>query len=113
MLVTTDVAHDFAINLDFTEALALTGVLSMTSLGIVAKVLADDGRLRDPVGLQIFTVVGMAELITLLFIGFSIGEHIHKFSVTGLLILLVKIVGFTAASWLLSSRVLPPLVTLQ
>ena len=112
MLVTTGVIHDFGIDLDFTEALALAGVLSMTSLGIVAKVLADDGRLREPIGLQIFTVVVIAELITLLLIGFSIGEHIHEVSVTGLLILLGKIVGFTGISWLLSSRVLPPLVAL-
>ena len=112
MLVTSGAVHDFGIDLDFTEALALAGVLSMTSLGIVAKVLADDGRLREPIGLQIFIVVVIAELITLLLIGFSIGEHVHEVSITGLLILLGKIAGFAAASWLLSSRVLPPLVAL-
>ena len=112
MLVTTGLVFDFGISLDFTEALALAGVLSMTSLGIVAKVLSDDGRLRDPVGLQIFTVVVIAELITLLLIGFSIGEHVHEVSVTGILILLGKVVGFATASWLLSSRVLPPMVAL-
>lgn len=112
MLVTTGAVFNFGIHLDFTESLALAGVLSMTSLGIVAKVLSDDGRLRDPVGLQIFTVVVIAELITLLLIGFSIGEHVHEVSVTGILILLGKIVGFAAASWVLSSRVLPPVVAL-
>ena len=112
MLVTTGIVYDFGIGLDFTEALALAGILSMTSLGIVAKVLADDGRLRDPVGLQIFTVVVIAELITLLLIGFSIGEHVHEVSVVGVLVLLGKIGGFTIACWILSSRVLPPLVAL-
>ena len=84
----------------------------MTSLGIVAKVLADDGRLREPIGLQIFTVVVISELITLLLIAFSIGEHDHEVSVTGILILLGKVAGFAAVSWVLSSRVLPPLVSL-
>lgn len=112
MLVTTDLAYDFGLNLNFTEALALAGVLSMTSLGIVAKVLSDEGRLKEPVGLQIFTVVVIAELITLLIIGFSIGEHSHELSVVGILILLGKIAGFTVVSWILASRVLPPTVSL-
>ncbi len=112
MVVTTGVAYDFGINLELTEALALAGVLSMTSLGIVAKVLADDGRLREPIGMQIFTVVVISELITLLLIGFSIGEHVHEVSATGILILLGKLIGFAAVSWVLSSRVLPPMVAL-
>ncbi len=112
MVVTTGAIYDFGIDLELTEALALAGILSMTSLGIVAKVLSDEGRLRDPIGLQIFTVVVISELITLLLIGFSIGEHVHEVSVTGILILLGKVIGFAAVSWVLSSRVLPPLVAL-
>ena len=110
MMVTTGVLYDFGIRLEPTDALALAGVLSMSSLGIVAKVLADDGRLREPIGLQIFTVVLIAEIITLLVIAFSIGEHSHEVSFTGALMLLAKISGFAAVAWLLSSRVLPPLV---
>ena len=112
MLVTTGAVYDFGIDLDLTEALALAGILSMTSLGIVAKVLSDEGRLREPIGLQIFTVVVISELITLLLIGFSIGDHVHEVSVSGIAILLGKVVGFAAVSWVLSSRVLPPMVAL-
>ena len=112
MLVTTDFVHDFGIGLSFNHALALAGILSMSSLGIVAKVLADEGKLRNPIGLQIFTVVVIAELITLLVIGFSIGDHVYEVSVTGILVLVAKIVGFAAVCWLLSSRVLPKLVSL-
>ena len=112
MAVTTGIVHDFGIGLDFGHALALAGILSMSSLGIVAKVLADEGRLRDPIGLQIFTVVVIAELITLLLIGFSIGEHVQEVTVPSILLLVAKIVGFAGICWLLSSRVLPPLVTL-
>ncbi|MDE2845043.1 MAG: cation:proton antiporter [Chloroflexota bacterium] len=111
-LVTTGVILDIGLGLTFTEAMALAGILSMSSLGIVAKVLADEGRLREPVGLQIFTVVVIAELLTLLVIGFSIGEHTHEFSFLSLAILIGKIAGFAALAWLLSSRILPPLVAL-
>ena len=112
MLVTTEWVFDFGLALNFTESLALAGVLSMTSLGIVVKVLADDGHLKRPIGLQIFTVVIIAELITLLLIGFSIGEHAHEVSPVGILILLGKVAGFAVVSWVLSSRVLPPVVAL-
>ena len=112
MLVTTDLVFDFGLRLAFTEALALAGILSMTSLGIVAKVLVDDGRLKEPVGMQIFTVVVISELIVLLIIGFSIGEHVHEVSPLGILILMGKVAGFAVVSWILSSRVLPPLVAL-
>ena len=110
VLITSGTVLDLGFTLTFAEALALAGILSMSSLGIVAKVLADDGRLREPVGLQIFTVVVIAELLTLLIIGFSIGEHSHEFSFTGVLLLIGKIAAFAAVAWVLSSRVLPPLV---
>ncbi len=112
MLVTTDLVFDFGLKLNFTESLALAGVLSMTSLGIVAKVLTEGGHLKQPIGLQIFTVVIIAELIALLLIGFSIGEQAHQVSVGGILILLGKVAGFVVVTWVSSSRVLPPLVAL-
>lgn len=110
MLVTTEVIFDFGLHLSFMESLALAGVLSMTSLGIVAKVLADDGQLKRPIGLQIFTVVIIAELVVLLLVGFSIGEHNQQVSAVGILVLLAKIAGFTVVSWVLMSRVLPPVI---
>ena len=74
--VTTDVFFDLQLDLSFTEALALAGVLSLSSLGVVAKVL---DRRRTPagsVGVQIFTAVVIAELIALFVVGFSISEHV-------------------------------------
>ena len=112
VLVTSGTVVYLGFTLNFAEALALAGILSMSSLGIVAKVLADEGRLREPVGLQIFTVVVIAELLTLLVIGFSIGEQSHELSVTGILVLVGKIAAFAGLAWLLSSRVLPPVVGL-
>lgn len=103
---------DFALNLQFKEALALAGILSLSSLGLVAKVLADNGYLKEPIGLEIFTTVIISELITLLLVGFTISEHQHypELSVAGVLILMGQIAGFAVVAWVLSARVLPPVI---
>ena len=111
LAVTSDILGlHFALNLHFNEALALAGILSLSSLGLVAKVLADGGNLKEPIGLEIFTTVIIAELIALLVVGFTIGEHQREVSVAGVAILLGQIAGFAVVAWLLSSRILPPVI---
>ena len=110
--VTSDMIYDFGLNLPFAGALALAGILSLTSLGVVAKVLVDEGHLREPIGIQIFTTALIAELLTLLLVGFTIGGHVEHLSWESVFILLGKIAGFTVLTWLLASRVLPPLIVL-
>ena len=112
MAVTSDVIHDFGLGLDFTESIALAGILSLTSLGVAAKVLVDEGHLREPIGIRIFTTALIAELLALLVVGFTIGEHTHQMSVLGVLVLLAQIAGFTVVTWVLASRVIPPLIVL-
>ena len=112
LAVTFDLAYDFGLGLGFSEALALAGVLSLTSLGVVAKVLIDEDQLRAPVGIQIFTAALIAELLVLLMVGFTIGEHTHDPSWDSVLILLAKIAGFVVVTWLMASRVVPPLIML-
>ena len=109
LVVTSDLfALDFALNLHFTEGLALAGILSLSSLGLVVKVLADGGHLREPIGLQIFTTVIIAEVLALLVVGFTVGEHGHGLSWAGILRILGQIVGFVIVAWVLSARVLSP-----
>ena len=110
--VTSDMFYDFGLGLTFAGSLALAGILSLTSLGVVAKVLVDEGRLREPIGIQIFTTALIAELLTLLLVGFTIGGHVEHLSWESVFILLGKIAGFTVVTWLLASRVLPPLIVL-
>ena len=110
--VTSDFYFDFGLGLDFTDALAVAGVLALSSLGVVAKVLSDEGRLREPLGLQIFAIVIIAELIALLVVGFTIGERGHDLSVANILTLLGQMVGFTIVAWLLSTKVIPRLIVL-
>ena len=112
MAVTSDIVHDFGLGLDFSESIALAGILALTSLGLAAKVLVDGGYLREPIGIRIFTTALIAELIALLVVGFTIGEHATEMSWGGVLILLVQIAGFTMVTWVLASRVIPPMIML-
>ena len=79
----------------------------------MAKVLADKGLLKELIGLRIFTVVIIAEVLALLVVGLTIGEDAgHTLSLLGMLQLLGQIAGFTIMIWIISSRVLPRVMTL-
>ena len=116
--VTTDSFFDLGLDLDFTQALALAGVLSLSSLGVVAKVLIDEGRLKEPVGVQIFTAVVIAELIALFVVGFAISEHFysgglgHTLDVLSVSTVIGQIIGFTIATWFFSTKILPKVIVL-
>ena len=112
LVVTFDLIFDFGLGLDFSGSLALAGVLSLTSLGVVAKVLIDADRLRQPIGIEMFTVALIAELIVLLIIGFTIGEHAQHVSLDGVLLLLGQIAVFIVGTWVLAGRIIPPLIEL-
>ena len=114
LTVTSDMlGEDFSLGLEFDKALSLAGILSLSSLGLVAKVLADKGLLRELIGLRIFTVVVIAEVVALLVVGLTIGEDArHTLSLLGMLQLLGQIAGFTIMIWIISSRVLPRVMTL-
>ena len=118
LAVTTDFLFDLRLGLDFIQALGLAGVLSLSSLGVVAKVLIDEGRLKEPVGIQIFTTVVIAELIALFVVGFAISEHFyaeghgHSLSVLSVLTLTGQILGFTTVTWFGSTKVLPRVIVL-
>ena len=115
--VTTEAFFDLQLELSFTQALALAGVLSLSSLGVVAKVLIDEGRLGDPVGVQIFTAVVIAELITLFVVGFSISEHLtaghgHELDWFSIASITAQIIGFSVVTWVVSTKVLPRVIVL-
>ena len=116
LAVTTDYIFDLQMGLDFTQALGLAGVLSLSSLGIVAKALIDEGRLREPVGVQIFTAVVIAELIALFVVGFAISEHFysgghgHTLDLLSVATITGQILGFTIITWFFSTKVLPRVI---
>ena len=100
------------VKLEFNKALSLAGILSLSSLGLVAKVLADKGLLKELIGLRIFTAVIIAEVIALLIVGLTIGGESESVSVVGVLVLLGQIAGFTVVVWLVSAKILPRVMTL-
>ncbi len=118
LAVTTDVFFDLGLDLSFTQALGLAGVLSLSSLGVVAKVLIDEGRLEEPIGVQIFTTVVIAELIALLVVGFAISQHFyagesdHSLDLMSVSTILLQIFGFAVLTWLFSTKVLPKAIVL-
>ncbi|MCY4576436.1 MAG: cation:proton antiporter [Chloroflexi bacterium] len=111
--VTSDFLFDLGLDLEFKHALGLAGILSLSSLGLVAKVLVDEGRLKEPVGVQIFTAVVIAELIALFVVGFAIseqflaGESDESINAVSALVIIGQILGFAALTWLFSTKVLP------
>ena len=112
LVVTSDLfGIDLGLGLDFGKALALAGILSLSSLGLAVKVLSDAGTLTQPIGLKIFTIVIIAEIASLLVVGFTIQER-GDLSAVGVLALLGKIVAFVVLAWLLSAKVLPAVIVL-
>ena len=112
LAVTTDYVFDLGLDLSFTEALGLAGVLSLSSLGVVAKALIDEGRLREPVGVQIFTAAIIVELIALFIVGFAISGHFSVdehggLDTAGVAIIIAEIIGFAIVTWFVASKLLP------
>ena len=118
LAVTTDYIIDLGLNLNFTQSLGLASVLSLSSLGLVAKVLIDEDKLKEPVGIQIFTAVIIAELITLFIFGFAISEHdlgdghAHTLEPLDVATTIGQIVGFAVVIWLFSTKILPKIIEL-
>lgn len=53
-------------DLEPTPILAIASVIGISSLGVVAKILADYGKLKEPLGLEIFTMTAILEFIGLM-----------------------------------------------
>ena len=108
LIVTSDLfGLEFALGLAFNEALAVGGILSLSSLGLVAKVLADLGVLNKLIGLRMFTTVIIAEVLALLLVGVTIGEAVRATSVGGVLQVIGEIAGFAVITWFVSAKILP------
>ncbi len=111
LVVTSDIFEvDLGLGLEFDEALALAGILSLSSLGLAAKVLSDSGTLKQPIGLKIFTIVIIAEILSLLVVGFTVGEHVQDLTAVSVLALLGEIIAFVVVAWLLSAKILPVVI---
>ena len=109
-LVTSDTVFDFGLGLSSRTALALATVLSLTSLGIAAKVLSDEGCLRDVLGVRILTTILIFKLLCLPLVGFMFDLQGEDLDPVTLLALFAKVGAFGLAAYAVSSRVVPPAV---
>lgn len=102
----------YLIDLSAPDAVTLASLMGLSSLGIAARVLGDLGRLKEPVGLEIFTTVVMVEIVGLLVAGFALEESAHPGGLGGwrIAVLLGEIILFVAASWFLAAKVVPRLL---
>ncbi len=57
---------------EYVTAFAISAVFSITSLGVLAKVLMDLGYIRKPIGLVTFTIGAIVEFLGLLFVSVAI-----------------------------------------
>ena len=118
LTVTSDILFDLNLGLSFDEALGLAAILSLSSLGLVAKVLVDEDRLKEAAGVRMFTAVVIAELIGLFVVGFAISEHFYAdagdeaLDLTSTLVIVAQILGFAVVTWLFSVKALPKIITL-
>ena len=105
------VAH-YILDLPWASSIAVSGLISLSSLGVVAKVLSDLGHLKEPLGLEVFTTVVIVELVGLLVVGFTLEEidSAGEFKAWKVAVLLGQIVAFALVAWVLASRLLPPLL---
>lgn len=56
----------FLSDMETTPILALASVIGVSSLGVVAKILMDYGKLKEPLGVEIFTLTAVLEFIALI-----------------------------------------------
>lgn len=105
------VAH-YVLEISWASSIAVAGVISLSSLGVVVKVLGDLDHLKEPLGLEIFTTVMIVELVGLLIVGFTLEEveNPGDFKVWKVAALLGQITGFALVAWVLASRLFPPML---
>lgn len=100
------------IGLNEISGLALSGVMGLSSLGVVAKTLSDMRRLKEPVGLEIFSITAILEFVGLILISLILQLSTESlYSVPSqILFSLVRISIFFIIASLFSFKILPPLL---
>ena len=106
LAVTSDL-WGFGLGLGLPAALALAGVLALSSVGIASDVLAGKGLLKEQTGLRLFTTVVIAETLLLLLVAATISGFDRVPAVGGAAVQLGKMAGFALAVWIAAAKLLP------
>jgi Kef-type K+ transport system membrane component KefB len=99
-------------DLGWLPALALSGVIGLSSLGVTAKTLSDLGQLRNQLGLEIFSITAILEFVGLIAIGLILQVAVEPSSTMPFTILfsIGRTVIFFLAAGFFSVEILPYLL---
>lgn len=106
LAVTSD-PWGIGLGLRLPAALALAGVLALSSVAIASEVLAGKGLLKEQTGLRVFTTVIIAETLVLLLVAATISGFDRVPAVGGAAVQLGKMAGFAFAVWIAAAKLLP------
>lgn len=106
LAVTSDMAG-FGLGLDLPRALALAGVLALSSAAVASGVLAGKGLLKEQTGLRVFTTVLIGETLALLLVAATISGFGRGSAAGGVAAQLAATAGFALAVWLAATKLLP------
>lgn len=106
-LAVTSGTWDFGLGLGLPSALALAGVLALSSVGVASGVLAGKGLLKEQTGLRVFTTVIIAETLVLLLVVTTISGFDRVPAVGGAAVQLASMAGFALVVWIFGAQLLP------
>ena len=106
-LAVTSGLWGFGLGLRLPAALALAGVLALSSVGIASAVLAGRGLLKEQTGLRVFTTVIIAETLVLLLVAATISGFDRVPAVGGAAVQLASMAGLALVVWIAGARLLP------
>ncbi|MDP7658129.1 MAG: cation:proton antiporter [Nitrososphaerales archaeon] len=101
-----------SIGMNNVSSLALAGVIGLSSLGVVAKTLSDLGHLREPIGLEIFSITAILEFVGLITISLILQMFADPLSTAPIQLLfsITRMGIFFIVASLFSLKVLPVLL---
>jgi Kef-type K+ transport system membrane component KefB len=97
-------------DMDLIKSFAIASVVGASSLGVTAKILTDLGKLRSTIGLEIFTVTAIVEIIAIIFVSVVIqiaNTGNQSLDIVNITWLFAKMIIFFVIAGLVSVFVLP------
>ncbi|MEN3035207.1 MAG: cation:proton antiporter [Candidatus Methanosuratincola sp.] len=113
--ISTALSYAFLIQYGFSglQAFAVASVFSVTSLGVLAKVLCDFGYLKEPLGLMTFTVGAIIEFLGLLLVSIAIRIYTAPENLASdLILLIISIISYFAVAVVFGIYIVPGVISL-
>lgn len=109
------ISYLFLIQFGFSEvaAFAIASVFSVTSLGVLAKVLCDLGFIKKPLGLMTFTVGAIVEFLSIIVVSVSMKMYAapENFA-SDFILLIISIVSYFAVAIVFGIYLVPGIISI-